>query len=71
MKKLLGFIIFLVSFSTSVTAGYGGWIDMIRNHEEHKYCGDLARNSGEDDWKQTEIYLDCREHLDFQKILNK
>jgi hypothetical protein len=70
MKKLLGIIILMMSFNSNAEADYGGWIDMIKNYDEHKYCGDYARNSGEDDWKQTDIYFDCRENLDRQKLSN-
>ena len=70
MKKLLGIIILMMTFNSNAEADYGGWIDMIKNYDEHKYCGDYARNSGEDDWKQTDIYFDCRENLDRQKLRN-
>jgi len=72
MKKLFSTILVLgLLLSGNAYADYGGWIDMIVNSKEHKYCGDLARSMTSNKFKQTDIYYECRADIDIQQSLDK
>ena len=71
MKKLLGILVLGLLWCNTAFAGYGGWIDMIVNSEEHKYCGDLSRSKTSDPHKGTDIYLECRHAIDLEQHLEE
>jgi hypothetical protein len=72
MKKLFLSILVICSLlGGNANADYGGWIDMIVNSKEHKYCGDLARSMTSNKFKQTDIYYECRADIDIQQSLDK
>ena len=72
MKKLFSTILVRgLLLSVNAYADYGGWIDMIVNSKEHKYCGDLARSMTSNKFKQTDIYYECRADIDIQQSLDK
>ena len=71
MKKLT-FYIFLSFFFKKISfTDYGGWIDMVVNSKEHKYCGDLARSMTSNKFKQTDIYYECRTEIDIQQSIDR
>ena len=71
MRKFFAFIIFTFYAVDQAYAGYGGWIDMLSNPKEHKYCGDLARSRSSNPLIQEEIYHACRSNIDLEKKLEK
>ena len=71
MNKFLVIMLLGLVWSNTALAGFGGWIDMIVNSEEHKYCGDLSRSKTSDPHKANDIYLECRHAIDVEQSLEE
>lgn len=69
--RILLLLLLSFFFNNIVFADYGGWIDMVVNSKEHKYCGDLARSMTSNKFKQTDIYYECRTEIDIQQDIEK
>lgn len=66
IKKHIWWIIIIIGYCIyhyKTGPHFGGWIDMIINSKQHKHCGNIARKISDKEWKQYDVYMDCRTEI--------